>query len=96
MSEDSKKLSFLSKLDNILQDNYINNEVARYDFGAVDTVILNNVVHNISNDEHVSFVLHLDELIVEIYREGSLKNSYSLPYCFIDDIHIILEENTHD
>ena len=65
MSEDTKKLSFLSKLDNILQDNYINNEVVRYDFGLVDTVILNNVVHNISSDEHVSFVLHLDELIVD-------------------------------
>lgn len=95
MSEDdTKKFSFLSKLDNILQDNYINDEVVRYDFGSVGTVILNNVVHNISSDEHASFILSLDELVVEIYKEGNLKNSYSLPYCFVDDIHIILEEHT--
>jgi hypothetical protein len=95
MKEENKKFSFISKLDNVLQDNYINNDIVKYTFYSVCAVILNNVRYNVNQDEYVIFILHLDELIVEIYRENDLKSSYSLPYCFIDDIHIFLEEK-HD
>lgn len=91
MKELNKKLSFLSKLDNILEDNY-NNDVTKYIFDSVRQVVLNHVSHEISNDEYVVFILHLDELIFEVHQDDKLKNSYSLPYCFVDDVYILLEE----
>lgn len=95
MKEEHKKFSFISELDSILHDNYINNKISKYTFNSICTIILNNVRYDVSKDEYVSIILHLDELIIEIYKENDLKSSYSLPYCFVNDIHIFLEEQ-HD
>lgn len=96
IDENDKKISFLLSLERIMQDNYINNEVIKYVFYSVYNVILNNVQYNIKDDEYVVFILHLDELIVEICKQNDTKSTYSLPYCFIDDINIILKINDVD
>lgn len=88
MKEISKKLSFLDQLDNILYNNYVNNEVYEYTFNNMKTVILNNIQYDTS-DYKVHIVLYLDELILELYKNGKVCKSYSLPYIFVEDIHLI-------
>ena len=93
MQEDNKKLSLLTCLDNILQNNFVNNEIVDYEFYSMRTLIVNHVVHDVS-DNIVKFILYLDELLIEIYKEDNGDcNSYSLPYSFIDEIYIILRDD---
>lgn len=89
MSESNKKFALLSQLDNIIDNNGVNDNIYEYDFYDIDTIILNNVEQQIKDDCNVHITLHFDELIVEIYKDDKLCNSYSLPYMFFNSLHLI-------
>lgn len=95
MQEDDKKFSFLNHLDTILQNNFVNDEVVEYEFYSMNTLIVNHVTHDVK-DNIVKIILYLDELLIEINEKDGKCHSYSLPYNFIDEIHIILKEGKYD
>ena len=92
MTEDSKKFSLLTNLNNILSNNYVNNRVFKYTFSSMHTLIINDVEYNVA-DCIVVIILYLDEFIVEIYTDKeTLNQSLSLPYNTIHEIYILLED----
>ena len=95
MQETDKKLSLLSRLDTILQDDFVNNEVSEYEFCSMRTLIVNHVTHDVKGNI-VNIILYLDELLIEISEENGKSHSYSLPYNFIDEIYIILGDDERD
>lgn len=91
MGDNSKKISLLSHLDDILSNNYVNTDVYDYEFHRVNELIINYVNIN-AYGAVVRVILHLDDFIVEIYRNDIKVESYSVPYIFIENFHILLEE----
>ena len=90
MTENSKKLSLLTNLNNILYNNFVNTHVFIYNFYSMDTLIVNDVSYNVS-DKNVKIVLYLDELLIEICGTEEYKN-ISLPYQMVNELYILLEE----
>ena len=91
MTEDSKKFSLLTNLNNILSNNYVNNKVFKYEFSSMHTLIVNDINYDVA-DNLVVIILYLDEFIVEIYNKESLKQSFALPYNTIQEVYILLED----
>lgn len=91
MSEIDKKLSLLSRLDSIIDDNYVNNDVYQYEFSTIQTVILNSVCID-TKEYNVRIILYLDELIIELLKDDKVQMSYALPYPFVDNLHLLEEE----
>lgn len=93
MYEEGKKISLLSVLDSILDNDYINTEVKKYCFSHAKMIVINNADYDVSN-HHVEIILHLDELIMNIYdNKDVVISNYSLPYSFIDNFHIIIGDD---
>lgn len=91
MGDNSKKISLLNHLDDILSNNCVNTDVYDYEFHRVNELIINYVNIN-AYGAVVRVILHLDDFIVEIYRNDIKVESYSVPYIFIENFHILLEE----
>lgn len=91
MKEERKKISLLTNLYDILFNNFVNNNIFDYKFYSMSNLILNGINFNVSG-KIVRIILHLDELIIEIYYSDSKYQSYTLPYNLIDDMYILLEE----
>lgn len=91
MTEDSKKFSLLSNLNNILSNNYVNNRIFKYEFVSMHTFIINDISYDVKNCT-VVITLYLDEFIVEYYDKKILKGSLALPYNAIQEIYILLED----
>lgn len=91
MGDNNKKISLLNHLDDILSNNCVNTNIYDYKFYTVNELIINYV--NISTyGAIVRVILHLDDFMVEIYRDNIKVESYSVPYIFIENFHILLEE----
>lgn len=91
MGDNSKKISLLGRLDEILSNNYVNTDVYEYEFSSIKELILNYVTIDV-RDSIVKVTLHLDDFIIEVYKFEQKWESYSVPYEFIDNFHILLEE----
>lgn len=94
MNEERKKISLLTNLYDILFNNFVNNNIFDYKFYSMSNLILNGINFNVSG-KIICIILHLDELIIEIYYSDSKYQSCTLPYNLINDIYILLEER-HD
>lgn len=91
MNENNKKISLLNRLDKILSNDCVNADIYDYEFYTANELVINNVNIDIYGAT-VRIVLYLDELIIEVYQEDEKWQSYSIPYNFIDNFHIFLEE----
>ena len=91
MGDNNKKISLLSHLDDILSNKCVNTEIYDYKFYKVKELIINYVDIDVYGAV-VRIILHLDDFIVEIYRDDDKRESYSVPYIFINNFHIFLEE----
>ena len=91
MKEERKKISLLTNLYDILFNNFVNNNIFDYKFYSMSNLILNRIDFNVFG-KIVCIILHLDELIVEIYYSDSKYQTCTLPYNLINDIYILLEE----
>ena len=88
MNETEKKISLLSELYSIIDNNCVNTTVSEYEFSSIHMLIINQVEYDI-NGYTLNIVLFLDELIVEIKDEGRSVFTFSLPYDFVDNFYII-------
>ena len=84
----NEKFSLLSQIDNIIENDCVNNDIYEYYFTDIKTIITNNVCHD-TYGHVVHVILYLDELIVEIMNDDKVCYSYTLPYIFIDNFHLI-------
>ena len=91
MKEERKKISLLTNLYDILFNNCVNTNIFDYKFYSISTLIVNGVNFHTSG-KVVRIILHLDELIIEIYYTDNKYQSYSLPYNLVDEVCILLEE----
>lgn len=91
MKEDRKKISLLTNLSNIIDNHYVSPKVFNYKFYSMRTLILNHVGFDTHN-KFVDITLYLDELVVVIYDDDKYCNTYTLPYNFVDEIYILLED----
>ena len=91
MNENRKKLSLLTRLDNIISNDCINDNVGVYRFSSITTLIINDVVHHVSHSV-VIFTLYFDELCVEICNVNG-RQHYNVPYNLIKDIYILFGGN---
>ena len=90
MQEDNKKLTLLSDLNSIIDNDCVNDLVRYYTFTSIKTIILNKVYHYINEDEMVKIILFFDEILVEVYKDNSVIRSFSLPYEYISEFIVIL------
>ena len=90
MKENKKKLSLLANLDNILSNNFINTKPYDYKFYSMKMLVINDVSYDVS-EKVVQIILYLDELIIEIHGDSE-HQSYTLPYNFVNNLHILLED----
>ncbi len=91
MTEKRKKISLLNNLDDILNNNFVNNQVFTYVFYTMKLLVINNITYDVS-DKIVTIILYLDEIIIKI-DDNDKPFSFTFPYIFIADIHIFLGDN---
>ena len=91
MKESKKKFSLLANLDNIVSNNFVNTKVFIYDFYSINTLIINAIEYNVSG-KFVKIILYLDELIIEIYNDDDICQTFTLPYTLVDELYILLED----
>lgn len=91
MNENSKKLSLLTRLDNIVSNDCVNDNVGVYRFSSITTLIINDIVHYVSNNV-VIFTLYFDGLHIEIC-DNNKKQHYDIPYHLIKNIYILFGGN---
>lgn len=87
MKENKKKLSLLTRLDDIVSDNCVNNKVSIYKFSSISMIIINDEVICIDN-AFVKFTLQYDALMIEIYNDTIIREFWS--YKNIQNINILL------
>ena len=94
MNEINKKVSLLIKLDDIIYHKG-NSEITEYIFHSAYLVILNCVNFN-TKDNMVKVILHLDEFILELHLDDNKFKSFSIPYSYLDNFYIFLEDDEDD
>ena len=93
MKEDRKKISLLTRIDDIISDNCVNNNIGIYKFFSIKSILINGNSFNVSNFI-VEFVLHTKEVIIKVYNKNNTnERCVLLPYDTIDSIHILLGDS---
>lgn len=91
MNDTEKKLSLLSRLDIITQNDYHNNQYDDYCFYDVNFILINNVYYYIKSSESLKIILEDNYFHCIIINENtSNRNDFEIKYSDINDILIKL------
>lgn len=91
MNYTEKKLSLLSQIDVIAQNDYINDTYQEYCFHGIKFIVINHVYYYFKSYEEVRIQLEKNHLHCVVLSIDNYKHDFEIKYSDINDIMIQIE-----